>query len=73
MAIAHVEMRTAREEGRLARPDVTGQAWFESLRPHLKLESLPKERAGEVGVHDPNGVRELSEEISRIEKEWGLV
>lgn len=52
------------------RPNVVGERWFEELRGHLTGEAA--ETYGDVAtVRINNGaISELSDEITRIEREW---
>ncbi|OZE26576.1 hypothetical protein CH256_17455 [Rhodococcus sp. 05-2254-6] len=57
------------------RPTVTGQVWFESLRPHLAASEAGLQAlvfGAEVSYDPVRGLR-LADEIARIEREWGLI
>ncbi|MEU6563146.1 hypothetical protein [Nocardia nova] len=51
---------------------LTGRAWFESLRSHLKFDSKTLFQVDE-NFHVTENAKRISNEIARIEKEWGLV
>ncbi|MFD9666074.1 hypothetical protein ACFWAY_31370 [Rhodococcus sp. NPDC059968] len=70
------EKRVQKERDRGSGPSylesLSGLRWFESLRPRLTIEA---NAINEISwsFEDSDKVEELSAEVARIEKEWGLV
>lgn len=56
-------------------PMLFGQTWFESLRPHLTRSQTPVPGRDDTisSIYEPTDDEELSTEIARIEREWGLI
>lgn len=68
---AHVAHRNTRRQSPELNPELTGLAWFESLRPNLKLDENDIRTIAET-FHDSASVVMLSREVARVEKDWGL-
>lgn len=56
-------------------PTVGGQRWFETLRPHLRITEVGHDRIAidPSFMFSESVARVLSDEVSRIEREWKLV